>query len=89
MLKPKYILAVGLLITAGCAPAYHCYECGCTPYQYCRRPALPYATYESCCQTPIARSYSWQPQPGAQDVDDAEMRAESIEAPMQSEPTSP
>ena len=78
MLKLKSIVAVGMLITSGCASAYHCYECGCTPYEYCRRPALPYTTYESCCQTPTARSYSWLPQPSPRQVDETEMPVDSV-----------
>ena len=84
MLKSRFIIAVSLLIASGCAPAYNCYECGCTPYEYCRRPALPYATYESCCQTPIAKSYTWSSQPSPQIEEAAKLSSESKEAPLPS-----
>ena len=81
MFIKEYLIAVSLLIAGGCAPAYNCYECGCTPYEYCRRPALPYVTYESCCETPVAKSYSWTPQPNPQLIEPDTLSVEPAEAP--------
>jgi hypothetical protein len=78
----KRLLAVCAVVAAiGCAPAYNCYECGCTPYDYCRRAPLPYNTYDSCCQTPIARSYSWSSQPSPHLEETGALSVEPIEAP--------
>ncbi len=59
----RFLAACTVVATFGCAPAYNCYECGCTPYDYCRRAPLPHSTYDSCCQTPIAKSYAWSSEP--------------------------
>ena len=50
-------LAVVLLsATAGCAPAYHAYPCGCVPYGYCPEPPLPFINYCGC-PTPQAAKF--------------------------------
>ena len=80
MLKVKHLFAVGLglVIASGCAPAYNCYECGCTRYEYCRQPALPYTAYHSCCPTPIAGSFSGR---NVHIIDASRFTAESLETP--------
>lgn len=45
-----------LVISGGCAAAYHDYPCGCIPYGYCPPPPLAYTVYNAC-PTPIARCY--------------------------------
>jgi hypothetical protein len=48
-----------LLLTVGCAPAYHAYrcDCSCLPYAYCPPAPLPYTTYCGC-PTPVASCYA-------------------------------
>jgi hypothetical protein len=51
---------VGLLfLTAGCAPAYHSYQCAShgIPYDYCPSAPLPYTLYCGC-PTPVASCYA-------------------------------
>ncbi len=46
---------VTLVVVSGCAAAYHSYPGGCTAYDYCPEPPLPYTAYRKChCPTPIA-----------------------------------
>jgi hypothetical protein len=46
-----------LVVSSGCARAYHAYPCGCVPYDYCPPPPLAYAPYDAC-PTPVARCYA-------------------------------
>ena len=44
----RFLLPLLLALTAGCAPAYHCYR-GCRiDCNYCAPPPLPYAAYDEC-----------------------------------------
>jgi len=81
MLNAKYLFSIGLLIAVGCAPAYHCYEYGCTPYDYCKRPPLPFVSNDSYCPTPAAGSYLWTSERAPQ-LDSGEMSIEGAEAPL-------
>lgn len=78
----RLLATVAVVVAVGCAPAYNCYECGCTPYDYCRRAPLPYSTFDSCCPTPIARSYAWSPQPNAEFLEAPESSLIPTEAPV-------
>ncbi len=53
--------AVLLIITGGCAPAYHAYPCGCIPYGYDPPPPLAYPHY-GACPTPVAEEYAFRQQ---------------------------
>jgi len=50
-----------LLVTGGCASAYHAHPCGCVPYCYCPPAPLPYASYCGC-PTPLAASIDGEKQ---------------------------
>lgn len=47
---------IAVISLSGCAHAYHAYQCGCVPYEYCPDSPLPYTVY-SGCPTPIASRY--------------------------------
>ena len=60
------LICVGLLLlTVGCAPAYHSYRCACSciPYDYCPPAPLPYTTY-CACPTQVASCYANRAVPG-------------------------
>lgn len=54
-----------LVISGGCATAYHDYPCGCIPYGYFPPPPLAYTAYDAC-PTPVAHDYLLEHPPGAQ-----------------------
>ena len=45
-----------LVVSGGCAAAYHDYPCGCVPYGYFPPPPLAYTAYDAC-PTPVGRCY--------------------------------
>ena len=46
-----------LISLGGCAAAYHAYDGGCVPCDYCPSQPLPYTTYCGACPTPVAARY--------------------------------
>jgi len=55
-LSTRILGPILLIVSSGCAGAYHDYEAGCVPYNYCAQPPLPYVEYGGC-PTPIAERY--------------------------------
>lgn len=52
------IAVVAIVVLAGCAPAYHCYDDCCVPCQYCPPAPLPYTGYCDCqCHSKAAQPY--------------------------------
>jgi len=47
-----------LIMTIGCAPAYHAYRSNCVPCRYCAPSPLPYEQYCGCrCHSCVAQRY--------------------------------
>ncbi len=64
------VCAVGLLLTGGCAPAYHDYS-GCyIDCHYCPLPPLPYEQYKDCVCHSCAASRHLAIQPPTAGVDE-------------------
>lgn len=48
-----------LIVSGGCAGAYHDYPCGCVPYGYSPPPPLAYTAYNAW-PTPVAECFLTQ-----------------------------